>query len=349
MAREYGRILCGIWTDPQWRARSPLAQWLYFLLISQRAINTCGVLPLQVSKWARGSEAVTVADVETALAELSQHRYVVVDGDTEEVLVRSFIRNDGVAKHPNMLKNALRVARQVESPLLRAALAQELRRLDLAVAAEVADEIDPDSSRAQAEPGANGSAPHPEPIPNARRPDREPDADPSRTPPDPVAMPTPADREPVAEPAESDPEPDANPTTTRPDAVAIPGGKGVGGVVPEEGSTSVGGSSLRRLQTKRGTRIPDDFAVTAEMAAWARDRVPHVDGRVETEKFINYWQAKSGKDATKVDWAATWRNWMLNAADRAPARASPPAVHPTDATIARLLGMNPPRLPGGQS
>lgn len=68
----------------------------------------------------------------------------------------------------------------------------------------------------------------------------------------------------------------------------------------------------------RGTRIPADFAVAPAMVAWARANCPTVDGQRETLKFINYWQAKSGKDAVKVDWVATWRNWMLNAAERAP-------------------------------
>lgn len=81
--------------------------------------------------------------------------------------------------------------------------------------------------------------------------------------------------------------------------------------------------ATRAIATKRGTRIPDDFTVTPEMVTWARERVPAVDGRVETEKFINYWRGKSGKDATKLDWPATWRNWMLNAAERNGARASP--------------------------
>jgi hypothetical protein len=74
---------------------------------------------------------------------------------------------------------------------------------------------------------------------------------------------------------------------------------------------------------KRGTRIPDDFHVTEDMVAWARDRVPHVDGRTETEKFVNFWRAKTGKDATKLDWPATWRNWMLNAKSSTPLRALP--------------------------
>lgn len=34
----------------------------------------------------------------------------------------------------------------------------------------------------------------------------------------------------------------------------------------------------------------------------------------EFEKFCNFWRAKSGKDAIKRDWLATWRNWCINAA-----------------------------------
>ena len=69
----------------------------------------------------------------------------------------------------------------------------------------------------------------------------------------------------------------------------------------------------------RATRIPDDFAVTADMVAWARENVPSLVaaglGTRETEKFRNYWRAKAGRDATKHDWVATWRNWLLKAED----------------------------------
>ncbi|ABP56436.1 hypothetical protein [Salinispora tropica] len=67
--------------------------------------------------------------------------------------------------------------------------------------------------------------------------------------------------------------------------------------------------------TKRGTRLPDNFAVDNDMKAWFTANCPGVDGKRETEKFRNYWTAKSGKDATKLDWPATWRNWMLRAAE----------------------------------
>lgn len=64
---------------------------------------------------------------------------------------------------------------------------------------------------------------------------------------------------------------------------------------------------------KRATRIPEDFAPSPEMLAWARQECPGVDLKRETEKFVNYWTAKSGSGAAKLDWAATWRNWMIKA------------------------------------
>jgi hypothetical protein len=71
---------------------------------------------------------------------------------------------------------------------------------------------------------------------------------------------------------------------------------------------------------KRATRLPEDFQVTPEMRAWAATKAPNTDLGLETDKFINYWVAKSGKDATKLDWVATWRNWILNARSNQPTR-----------------------------
>jgi hypothetical protein len=47
-----------------------------------------------------------------------------------------------------------------------------------------------------------------------------------------------------------------------------------------------------------------------------RTEHPIVDLKAEHAKFVDYWHAKSGKDATKNDWNATWRNWIRRAAER---------------------------------
>lgn len=72
--------------------------------------------------------------------------------------------------------------------------------------------------------------------------------------------------------------------------------------------------------TTRGTRVPDPFDVTGPMIAWALERCPGIDWERETEKFVNYWTAASGRTATKRDWVAAWRNWMFKADDYAGAR-----------------------------
>ncbi|PDQ34974.1 MAG: hypothetical protein B5766_08265 [Candidatus Lumbricidophila eiseniae] len=73
----------------------------------------------------------------------------------------------------------------------------------------------------------------------------------------------------------------------------------------------------------RGARIPDDFTITDQMRAWAAERCPGVDIDLATEKFVNYWQARPGKNGTKLDWFATWRNWLLSDFERLSAQRGP--------------------------
>jgi len=69
---------------------------------------------------------------------------------------------------------------------------------------------------------------------------------------------------------------------------------------------------------KRATRLPDDWRPAPELIAWAREAHPLVDLRLEVPKFRDYWYAKAGKDATKRDWAGTFRNWIRTADERRP-------------------------------
>lgn len=64
---------------------------------------------------------------------------------------------------------------------------------------------------------------------------------------------------------------------------------------------------------KRGTRLPADWALPDDWRTWAISARPDIDAALEAEKFCDYWHAKSGRDATKADWLATWRNWIRNA------------------------------------
>src|SRR5206468_5079926 len=80
-------------------------------------------------KWTRLAADMTPQRLNAALVELDDTGFVVVDEETEELLVRAFIRRATVYKHIRMLANALREVSEVESKRLRSALGQELWRL----------------------------------------------------------------------------------------------------------------------------------------------------------------------------------------------------------------------------
>ena len=77
------------------------------------------------------------------------------------------------------------------------------------------------------------------------------------------------------------------------------------------------------IETGRATRLKIK-ELPQEWLEWAMlDRKwDEIRTRVVWERFKDFWIAKSGRDATKLDWRATWRNWCRNERDP-PARGSP--------------------------
>ncbi len=61
-----------------------------------------------------------------------------------------------------------------------------------------------------------------------------------------------------------------------------------------------------------GSRLPEDWQPDDSLLTWAAAKHPEIDVRRETEKFRNHFHAKTGKDATKLDWGKTWQNWIMN-------------------------------------
>jgi hypothetical protein len=63
----------------------------------------------------------------------------------------------------------------------------------------------------------------------------------------------------------------------------------------------------------KATRLPQGWTLPDPWRDWAKAERPEIDAALESKKFANYWWAKGGKDGRKVDWLATWRNWILGA------------------------------------
>jgi uncharacterized protein YdaU (DUF1376 family) len=81
--------------------------------------------------------------------------------------------------------------------------------------------------------------------------------------------------------------------------------------------------SISRGETARarGARLDPGWVPSEIDAAWARAKRPDLDIPETIERFRDYWTAKAGADATKLDWSATWRNWVRN--EKAPPRVPP--------------------------
>lgn len=80
-------------------------------------------------------------------------------------------------------------------------------------------------------------------------------------------------------------------------------------------------------RSDRGTRIPDDFAITDEMRAWARAETPGLDIDLVTKRFVLHFQGASGQVAKKVKWDAAWKKWMLG--DYKPPGKQQSRIHPS--------------------
>ena len=129
MARTEARILVSIWNDPEFRALTPNAQWAYMFLLSQPDLAHTGVIPLRVRRWAQAADGMTIEAIREALRLLESARFIVADRDSEELLVRSFIRRDKVFKQPQVFRAAADALPLVVSKVLRLALAEELARV----------------------------------------------------------------------------------------------------------------------------------------------------------------------------------------------------------------------------
>jgi uncharacterized protein YdaU (DUF1376 family) len=82
---------------------------------------------------------------------------------------------------------------------------------------------------------------------------------------------------------------------------------------PEESKREANASP----KTKRGSRLSPDWFLPMEWGEWAVSQgLDPGTIRSEADRFRDYWCAKPGQHGVKLDWQATWRNWIRSAKDR---------------------------------
>ncbi|WP_426106414.1 helix-turn-helix domain-containing protein [Massilia sp. TSP1-1-2] len=65
----------------------------------------------------------------------------------------------------------------------------------------------------------------------------------------------------------------------------------------------------------RGTRLQEEWALPKAWGVWAMEKRQWTEEfvRETADAFRDHWIAKPGTGGVKLDWLATWRNWVRNA------------------------------------
>lgn len=274
MARDHTRINVDIWGDDEWLDVSPEAQHLYFVLYTWPP-SFCGAgdwLPRKVATRSRGWTVPRVLD---AAEELVAGEFLLIDIDTEEYLLRSWIKHDGLFRQPNMAVSVANARVELASRTLKAVVVHEVRKLRSSEP-DLVSWTKPAVARMLEQ--------------NAI---------------DPVAVDwsSPWDSTSVSTWASSR---DSTSVSTKPSTSVQPCPTPAPAPAPAPSSSS-------KESGARGSRLDPDWTPKPEVVAQMRSEQPTIDLKAEHAKFVDYWLSKPGKDGRKVDWNATWRNWIRNA------------------------------------
>lgn len=336
MARGHGRILTPIWEDADFLALTQSQQRLYLFLISQPNLNHAGLLPMTLRRWARKSSDLTAAELEKHLLALSAARFIVMDDDTEELLIRSFVRNDGVWKQPKVMGAMVSGAMEISSPLLRRALLDEMDRVPL-------DELSDEPTKTTRGTGPSIRAQVSEHIGTLRKAFGNPTPDPTEggtgTPSVPPSA-TPSDT-----PEEGGPEgstrgragthvraaPALSPT---PAPAPAPEQRGVGEPIDQTEPTSP--AEISRPDGLAPIDI-DGFELNDGMRRWARrdGYADLIDLDHSTAQFVSHYRSTG---ARRKSWPDAWQKWIRDdhkrAAERQQRGSSNVVQLPTGQTLA---------------
>ena len=94
-------------------------------------------------------------------------------------------------------------------------------------------------------------------------------------------------------------------------------------------------------KNKRGSRLAQDWVLTKSLGEWAQTERPDLNIRQVAEQFKDYWIAQAGQKGVKLDWAATWRNWVRNSKTAKPnlydvARVTVPMSNEPDPALEKI-------------
>jgi hypothetical protein len=128
-SRPFTRIWRSIWADRDFTRLDSDAKVAYFLLISNGDARLTGLMTIAINRWA-AQAGMDPARMVGALQALDRAGFVVLDEDTDELLVRTRMRNDTfIGGSWQKQKGALTGACNAISLRIKVALLEEITKL----------------------------------------------------------------------------------------------------------------------------------------------------------------------------------------------------------------------------
>ena len=131
MPRDRANIRTNIWASTDWRRLTKGAQQLYMMLLSHPDLSYAGVCDWRPGRLAQMTTGETSESVTRDADELQRHHFVLRDDVTEEVCIRSFLKHDGLLRHPQLSVSFANAYAAVASPTIREVIAHEAQKLHL--------------------------------------------------------------------------------------------------------------------------------------------------------------------------------------------------------------------------
>jgi len=112
----------------------------------------------------------------------------------------------------------------------------------------------------------------------------------------------------------------------------------VSGVLAERNHNAIP-ETERETETKRekktlGKRLASDFSFPIEWEQFCKETRPELHPTRTFDQFKDYWIAQAGQKGVKLDWFATWRNWVRN--------TNAPKLNPADIGRVTVAASNLP-------
>lgn len=92
-------------------------------------------------------------------------------------------------------------------------------------------------------------------------------------------------------------------------------------------------ADAKKARAGRGTRLPADWKPTAELEAWARSARPDLDLQAVLDRFRDFFAAAPSQRGVKLDWPATYRNWVRKEDPPRGARPAQPATPTRECSV----------------